>query len=115
MFLYFWVDGNAKLEPGKTEYNKLPIVLVLIEGGVEAMETASNLLKDNNPVIAIDGSGGAADFLASCYYQHDKRFAESFNYTVQSQQTMPFSCITIFVQPIKTCLCISFFLIFCLS
>lgn len=45
----------------------LPVVLVLIEGGYEDLETARNMLKNEMPVIVIDGSGGAANFLAACY------------------------------------------------
>ncbi|CAG2213478.1 TRPM2 [Mytilus edulis] len=45
----------------------LPLVLVLIEGGVSALETVWGVLKNGNPVVVIDGSGGAADFLAYFY------------------------------------------------
>ncbi|XP_052077430.1 transient receptor potential cation channel subfamily M member-like 2 [Mytilus californianus] len=69
-FLSCICDENAD---GKTEAkitcDKLPIVLVLIEGGVDAMRTASTVMKGKNPIIAIEGSGGAANFLASCYWQ----------------------------------------------
>ncbi|XP_052075933.1 uncharacterized protein LOC127714024 [Mytilus californianus] len=44
----------------------LPVVLVLIEGGIHALRTAWSVLKNENHVVVIDGSGGAADFLAAC-------------------------------------------------
>ncbi|CAC5409977.1 unnamed protein product [Mytilus coruscus] len=45
----------------------LPVVLVLIEGGIDAMKTVRSVLANNNHVVVIDGSGGAASFLSTCY------------------------------------------------
>lgn len=51
----------------------LPVVLVLIEGGIDAMKTTRSVLGNNNHVVVIDGSGGAASFLSTCY-QRATRF-----------------------------------------
>ncbi|CAC5379427.1 TRPM1 [Mytilus coruscus] len=50
----------------------LPVVLVVIEGGIGAMKTALSVLENNNPVVLIKGSGGAADFLSTCYQQNSR-------------------------------------------
>lgn len=47
----------------------LPVVLVVIEGDIGAMQTAWSVLENDNPVVLIKGSGGAADFLSTCYQQ----------------------------------------------
>ncbi|CAC5358697.1 unnamed protein product [Mytilus coruscus] len=53
---------------GQCETNEiLPVVLVLIEGGIDALETVLSVLENNNHVVVIDGSGGAANFLSTCY------------------------------------------------
>ncbi|CAC5379430.1 TRPM1 [Mytilus coruscus] len=71
------IKNHDKSKKAKCETNeKLPVVLVLIEGGIEAIETALSVLKNNNHVVVIDGSGGAANFLSTCYqrdtsYNHE--------------------------------------------
>ncbi|CAC5379431.1 unnamed protein product [Mytilus coruscus] len=57
-------DAECKIKPDETE-NILPVVLVLIEGGIDPLRTAWSVLNNNNHVIVIKGSGGAANFLAS--------------------------------------------------
>ncbi|CAG2246291.1 unnamed protein product [Mytilus edulis] len=54
----------------------LPVVLVLIEGGHDELETAVSMLKDNNQVVVIDGSGGAANFLAALYREESNEILE---------------------------------------
>ncbi|XP_063416436.1 transient receptor potential cation channel subfamily M member-like 2 [Mytilus trossulus] len=51
----------------------LPIVLVLLEGGIDALKTTWSVLKNNNPVVVIEGSGGAADFLSMCHQEHNRK------------------------------------------
>lgn len=45
----------------------LPVILVLIEGGINALKTAKRILSQENHVVVIGGSGGAADFLVTYY------------------------------------------------
>ncbi|XP_071124314.1 transient receptor potential cation channel subfamily M member-like 2 [Mytilus edulis] len=51
----------------------LPVVLVLLEGGIDALKTTWSVLKNNNPVVVINGSGGAADFLSICHQGHNRK------------------------------------------
>ncbi|VDI26803.1 Hypothetical predicted protein, partial [Mytilus galloprovincialis] len=69
----------------------LPVVLVLLEGGIEAMETAWRVLANDNPVVVIDGSGGAADFLStcSCCYQR----ATSGNMRIEYDEKNLLDCV----------------------
>lgn len=65
--------SNSKINENNTKYDEkeiqeiLPVILVLIEGGMDALRTAVYVLENENPVVVINGSGGAADFLASCF------------------------------------------------
>lgn len=45
----------------------LPIILVLVEGGILALKTVKSVLSQENHVVVVDGSGGAADFLVAYY------------------------------------------------
>ncbi|CAC5383684.1 Fibrinogen-like protein 1,Fibrinogen-like protein A,Angiopoietin-4,Angiopoietin-related protein 6,Techylectin-5B,Angiopoietin-related protein 7,Ficolin-1-A,Angiopoietin-related protein 1,Ficolin-1-B,Ficolin-2,Ficolin-3,Ficolin-1,Fibrinogen C domain-containing protein 1 [Mytilus coruscus] len=59
---------NTHSKHTRCETNEiLPVVLVLIEGGIDSLETALSVLTNNNHVVIIDGSGGAANFLSICY------------------------------------------------
>ncbi|XP_071124311.1 transient receptor potential cation channel subfamily M member-like 2 [Mytilus edulis] len=58
--------NNDKRKKSETK-EKLPVVLVLIEGEIEAMETALRVLENDNHVVVINGSGGAANFLSTSY------------------------------------------------
>lgn len=46
------------------------------------METAWRVLANDNPVVVIDGSGGAADFLStcSCCYQRATRYTQLYSF-----------------------------------
>lgn len=52
----------------------LPVVLVLIEGDIGSLETTWSVLINNNHVVIIDGSGGAANVLSACYRLVTTRF-----------------------------------------
>ncbi|CAC5379456.1 TRPM2 [Mytilus coruscus] len=74
-------EGQARTDAA-SEYPKiqtgdiLPVVLVLIEGGRQELETAVSMLKDDNQVVVIDGSGGAANFLAALYREESDESLE---------------------------------------
>ncbi|CAC5426871.1 TRPM7 [Mytilus coruscus] len=65
-------DSNCKNAHYETN-EILPVVLVLFEGGIDAMETALSVLENDNPVVVMDGSGGAADFLSICHQRHNRK------------------------------------------
>ncbi|CAG2246288.1 TRPM1 [Mytilus edulis] len=69
----------------------LPVVLVLLEGGIEAMETAWRVLANDNPVVVIDGSGGAADFLSACSSCYQR--ATSANMRIECDQNNLLDCV----------------------
>nr|KAG5702764.1 hypothetical protein BaRGS_003638 [Batillaria attramentaria] len=60
---------SSKVETGVTEVQSVhvPSVLIVVEGGVGTMKTVMQSVKRNMPVVVIDGSGRAADFIAIAY------------------------------------------------
>ncbi|CAC5388886.1 TRPM3 [Mytilus coruscus] len=67
-FEHFLSNINTKETDDEPETRELlPVVLVLIEGGIDALRTARSVLENENHVVVIEGSGGAADILAACY------------------------------------------------
>ncbi|XP_063416438.1 transient receptor potential cation channel subfamily M member-like 2 [Mytilus trossulus] len=66
-------NNHKRRKDSKPDTNLiLPVVLVVIEGDIGAMKTAWSVLKNDNPVVLIKGSGGAADFLSTCYQHNSK-------------------------------------------
>lgn len=45
----------------------MPSVLIVVEGGVNTLKTAHESVNQSTPVVIIDGSGRAADFIADAY------------------------------------------------
>ncbi|CAC5386342.1 unnamed protein product [Mytilus coruscus] len=69
-FEHFLLNINIKETDAELETHEiLPVVLVLIEGGIHALRTAKSVLNHEHHVVVIDGSGGVADFLAACYFR----------------------------------------------
>lgn len=71
---------------------------MLIEGGHDELETAVSMLKDNNQVVVIDGSGGAANFLAALYREESKyasrnKYYESYSSIVTLQYSKYFNVL----------------------
>ncbi|XP_071124316.1 transient receptor potential cation channel trpm-like [Mytilus edulis] len=65
-FEHFLLNINIKERDLETQ-EILPVILVLIEGGINALKTAKRILSQDNHVVVIGGSGGAADFLVTYY------------------------------------------------
>ncbi|CAC5400752.1 TRPM5 [Mytilus coruscus] len=75
-FEHFLSNINIKETDAELETQALlPVVLVLIEGGFHALRTARIVLNHEHHVVVIDGSGGAADFLAACYCRSSRENA----------------------------------------
>ena len=53
-----------EIELNSVDNKCVPLVCLLINGGVGGLETAKNALENGTPVIAVQGSGRAADWLA---------------------------------------------------
>lgn len=64
--LYFIEDKEHETQ------QLLPVVLVLIEGGISALETTKSVLTNGHHVVVIEGSGGVADVFAA--YHRASRF-----------------------------------------
>jgi transient receptor potential cation channel subfamily M protein 2 len=45
----------------------IPVVLLVLEGGVNTLRTATSAINNSTPVVVIQGSGRAADFIAKGY------------------------------------------------
>jgi len=46
---------------------KVPVVVLVLEGGHNTLNTAYQAIKTETPVLVMAGSGRAADFIASAY------------------------------------------------
>ncbi|XP_064629774.1 transient receptor potential cation channel subfamily M member-like 2 [Lineus longissimus] len=49
------------------DFVNVPVVMLVLEGGMNSLKTAAETLKKNMPVVLIQGSGRAADFLACAF------------------------------------------------
>lgn len=60
---------SLKIETGiaRQQSVNVPVVLLVLEGGVNTLETAASAIANNTPVVVIQGSGRAADFIAFAY------------------------------------------------
>ena len=45
----------------------MPVVLLVLEGGENTLKTAAEAVANSTPVVIIQGSGRAADFIALAY------------------------------------------------
>ena len=45
----------------------MPVVMLVVEGGVNTMKTVCKAIDENIPVLVFNGSGRAADFIAYGY------------------------------------------------
>lgn len=45
----------------------IPVVLIVVEGGVGTMDTFFQSIERKTPVVVINGSGRAADFIALAF------------------------------------------------
>ena len=51
----------------------IPLVLIVLEGGIECLYDISFSLKQKIPVILVEGTGRAADILAFAFTHHYTR------------------------------------------
>ena len=49
------------------ELGKVPVVVLVLEGGHMTLNTAYQAIKTETPVLVLAGSGRAADFIARAY------------------------------------------------
>lgn len=45
----------------------VPVVMLVVEGGVNTMKTVYQAIEQNIPVLVLNGSGRAADFISVGY------------------------------------------------
>lgn len=60
---------SEKVETGvaETQSVNVPVVMLVVEGGVNTMKTVWQATEQNIPVLVLNGSGRAADFIADGY------------------------------------------------
>ena len=46
---------------------EVPVVSLVLEGGENTLNTATAAIESNTPVVVVNGSGRAADFIARAY------------------------------------------------
>lgn len=61
----------------------VPVVILVLEGGENTIKTAVEGIKRNTPVVVVQGSGRAADFIAYAY-----RESKSKEWVWQNTDTM---------------------------
>ncbi|XP_075245141.1 transient receptor potential cation channel subfamily M member-like 2 isoform X2 [Convolutriloba macropyga] len=59
-------------EVDEAEVKKVPIVCVMVEGGPGTLNTAVEALKNETPVVIVEGSGRCADAIAFVYHKSKK-------------------------------------------
>ena len=47
----------------------VPVVMLVLEGGVNTLQTVAEATEKDTPVVVIQGSGRAADIISSAYYK----------------------------------------------
>ncbi|CAL1535901.1 unnamed protein product [Lymnaea stagnalis] len=69
---------------------QIPVVLVVVEGGLGTMETVQQSLEKKTPVVIVKGSGRAADFLAYAYEETIKSCDKNstFIFTLEFEKKM---------------------------
>ncbi|CAC5399911.1 TRPM3 [Mytilus coruscus] len=84
----FIQPDECSLEVCIKDHLKIPLILIVVGGDENSFKTAMTYLKMNFPVLVIDGSGSAADFICKGYRMH-KNSAEKtvFLNTFQSEMT----------------------------
>ncbi|CAD5116686.1 DgyrCDS5550 [Dimorphilus gyrociliatus] len=79
---------SLKIETGiaRQQSVNVPVVLLVLEGGVNTLETAAVAIANKTPVVVIQGSGRAADFIAYAYRitkvpgkEDESNFPSTFN------------------------------------
>ena len=45
----------------------MPVVSLVLEGGENTLKTACSAIQSGTPVVVVNGSGRAADFIARAY------------------------------------------------
>ncbi|KAL5018231.1 hypothetical protein ScPMuIL_003953 [Solemya velum] len=67
---------SSKVETGVAENQSVnvPVILLVVEGGVNTMKTVMETINRGMPVLVMEGSGRAADFIATGYrLSHSKK------------------------------------------
>ena len=47
----------------------MPVVMLVLEGGVNTLQTVAEATEKDTPVVVIQGSGRAADIISSAYHK----------------------------------------------
>ncbi|XP_063417314.1 transient receptor potential cation channel subfamily M member 3-like [Mytilus trossulus] len=77
------------LENCKESRPTIPLIVIVVGGDAKSLSLAMSFLKKNDPVLAIDGSGYAADFICQGYamsihkIRDDDKFLSELTYTAK--------------------------------
>ena len=55
---------------------EVPVVSVVLEGGENTMNTAKSAMESGTPVVIVNGSGRAADFIARAFKETEDKKSE---------------------------------------
>ncbi|CAC5368004.1 TRPM3 [Mytilus coruscus] len=61
--------SQQECDPESETCVHVPVVMIIVEGGINSMKTVWQSIKNEVPVLVLDGSGRAADFIAEGYRQ----------------------------------------------
>ncbi|XP_033755589.1 transient receptor potential cation channel subfamily M member-like 2 isoform X2 [Pecten maximus] len=74
-----------------------PVISLIIEGGIGSMKTVSESIKNGIPVLVLEGSGRAADFIAAGYHitkdimnEDRSHFPQHYHQTMEEMATNNF-------------------------
>eukprot|EP00055_Hartaetosiga_balthica_P013583 m.70395 g.70395 ORF g.70395 m.70395 type:complete len:1603 (-) comp8308_c0_seq3:3281-8089(-) len=77
------ITWRGKFEAKVGERYDAPVVTIVVQGGPGTVDTAFSAVKNNTPVVSVEGSGGAADIIAYAYNLfHSGSIAHSL-YTIE--------------------------------
>ncbi|XP_064619886.1 transient receptor potential cation channel subfamily M member-like 2 [Lineus longissimus] len=62
-----FIAEKMETQVGENQSVNVPVVLLVLEGGMSSIESAAAAIKNNIPIVAFEGSGRAADYLAYAY------------------------------------------------
>lgn len=63
-----FISSNGRKRKHKDSGEKIPIVLLVLEGGVNTLKNAASAIKQGTPLVVIQDSGRAADLISKAYH-----------------------------------------------
>lgn len=51
----------------------IPVIQMIVEGGINSLRTVYESVENNLPVLVLEGSGRAADFISAAYHMTENK------------------------------------------